>query len=271
MMKMVRSVRGVAAGKAENYLQFPFRVKYHSFQTQLEALEEIRDPRRFFESLGIKKSELKLASDACKQLDTFVDRALPEYQKIKQFLLDNYENLADLPDGNSEKLNWMKAFYLSEDPSNDIRTAIKTFDELKTALNELMKYYRAEIDKVYTEVFDALQAEIAKYKVAGSTIADRNFTIESLKKQKSIASLKLTISNADHFRSGEIAKIIKASEPVIIQVPGTTVKEPTAKYKPGKAGTFHVISNETEMEEYLQAVREDMVKILKDKKKIILE
>jgi len=271
MMKMVRSVRGVAAGKAENYLQFPFRVKYHSFQTQIEALEEIRDPRRFFESLGAKKSELKLTSDACKQLDTFVDRALPEYQKIKQFLLDNYENLADLPDGNSEKLNWMKAFYLSEDPSNDIRTAIKTFDELKTALNELMKYYRAEIDKVYTEVFDALQAEVAKYKVAGSTIADRNFTIESLKKQKSIASLKLTISNADHFRSGEIAKIIKASEPVIIQVPGTTVKEPTAKYKPGKAGTFHVISNETEMEEYLQAVREDMVKILKDKKKIILE
>ena len=272
MMKMVRSVRGVAAGKAENYLPFPFRVKYHSFQTQLEALEEIRDPRRFFEALGTKKSELKLASDACKQLDTFVDRALPEYQKIKQYLLDNNENLADLPAGNIEKLTWMKAFYLSEDPSNDIRTAIKTFDELKTALNELMKYYRAEVEKIYSEVFDVLQTAVTKYKVAGATIADRNFTIINLKKQTSISALKLAISNCDHFRSAEIAKIIKASEPTRKPPePGQKAEEPTTKYKPGRAGKIHVISTEAEMEEYLQALREDMLKILKNKKKIILE
>jgi hypothetical protein len=134
-----------------------------------------------------------------------------------------------------------------------------------------MKQNRAEVEKVYVEVFDALKEAVDKYKVPGAVTADRNFTIENLKKQKSIASLKLAISNADHFRSGEIAKIIQASEPKKVTEPGKKVEDPTAKYKPGRAGKFHVISNETEMEEYLQAVREDMVKILKDKKKIILE
>jgi hypothetical protein len=271
MVKMVKQVRGKAKEKAENYISHPFRANYHRFQTLLEVLEEIRDPRRFFEAVGAKKTELKTASDACKQLDTFIDRALPEYQLIKQFLSDNHENLASLPDGNGEKLKWMDAFFKSEDPSVDFRTARKTYEELKTALNELMKHFRTEVEKVYTNVFDTLKVEIANHKVPGAVIGDRESTIENLKRQKSVASLKLAISNADHFRSGEIAKIIKAAEPIKVPEPGRVVQEPSAKYKPGKAAGFHVISNETEMEEYLQALRHDMVKILKEKKKIILE
>ena len=271
MIKMVRQERIKVSERSENYISFPFRVKYHDLQKQLDELEEIRDPRRFFDALAAKKNELKLISDACKQLDTFIDRALPEYKTLKQFLTDNHENLADLPDGNAEKLKWMDTFFRSEDPSIDFRTARQTYAELKSALSELMKQYSSEVEKVYSEVFDALDAEIANYKVDAGITADRNYTIESLKKQKSIAALKLAISNADHFRSGEIAKIIKAAEPKKAPEPGKKAEEPTTKYKPGKAGKFHVISSESEMDEYLQAVREDMIKILKDKKKIILE
>ena len=237
----------------------------------MEELDEIRDPKRFFEALGVKKNDLKISSDICKQLDTFIERALPEYQIIKQFFADNHENLADLPDGNGEKLKWMDAFFRSDDPSVDFRTARKTHDELKVALNEQLKYFRGEVERVYTEVFESLEAEAVKLKVDAGTTADRTYTIENLKKQKSISALKLAISNADHFRSGEIAKIIKAAEPKKAPEPGKKAEEPTTKYKPGRAGKFHVISSEAEMDEYLQAVREDMVKILKNKKKIILE
>ena len=271
MGKKVRLVRNDVALKAENYISYPFRAKYHDFQIILDELEEVRDPRRFFESLGAKKNELKVASDACKQLDTFIERALPEYINIKQFFTDNYENLADLPDGNTEKMSWMQSFFLSVDPSLDFRTARQTYSELKTALNELVKHYTVEVEKVYTEVFDALDAEVVKYKVDAGITADRTFTIDSKKKQKSIASLKLAVSNAGNFRSGEIAKIVKAAEPVVKTEKGKVVQEPTINYKPGSAGRFHVISTEVEMEEYLNALRMDMIKILKDKKKIILE
>ncbi|HZL11858.1 MAG TPA: BREX system P-loop protein BrxC [Prolixibacteraceae bacterium] len=271
MGKKVRLVRNDAAESAKKYISYPFMAKYHALQTQLEELNEIRDPRRFFEALGTKKDELKISSDACKQLDVFIERALSEYKIIKQFFADNHENLAELPDGNGEKIKWMDAFFRSDDPSVDFRTARKTYDELKTALNEQMKYYRGNMEKVYTGVFESLEAEATKLKVDGGTTADRNFTIENLKKQKSISSLKLAISNADSFRSKEIAKIIKAAEPKKTHEPGKKAEEPTANYKPGRAGKFHVISNEGEMDEYLQSLREDMVKILKDKKKIILE
>lgn len=271
MSKKIRLVRNDAAGKAENYISFPFRAKYHTLQNQLEELDEIRDPRRFFEALGAKKNEIKTSSDACKQLDVFIERALSEYKTIKQFFTDNHENLADLPDGNGEKLMWMDAFFRSDDPSVDFRTARKTYDELKSALNEQIKYFGNEVARVYSEVFDALDGESASRKVDAGVTADRNFTIENLKKQKSIAALKLAIRDADSFRSRELAKIVKAAEPKRTTEPGQKAEEPTAKYKPGKAGRFHVISTEAEMDEYLKALREDMVKILNEKKKIILE
>ncbi|MBW8331141.1 MAG: BREX system P-loop protein BrxC [Prolixibacteraceae bacterium] len=272
MSRKVRLVRNDVAGKAENYISYPFRAKYHVLQNQLDELDEIRDPKRFFEALGTKKNDLKISSDACKQLDTFIERALPEYKTIKQFFADNHENLADLPDGNGEKLKWMDTFFRSDDPSLDFRTARKTYDELKAALNDLMKFIASEVERVYTEVFDALDTESDSRKVDAGVTADRKYTIESLKKQKNISALKLAISNADSFRSRELAKIIKASEPARKPPePGKKAEEPTTKYKPGRAGKFHVISSEAEVDEYLLAVREDMVKILKDKKKIILE
>lgn len=271
MLKQVKQVRITTSEKVENYISYPFRAKYHELKSQLEELEEIRDPRRFFESLGTKKDDLKIISDACKQLDTFVERALNEYRNIRQFFVDNHENLADLPNGHDEKLRWMDVFFKMEDPSADFRTARKTHDELKTALSEQMKYYASEVERIYAEVFDTIKAETVKLKLDGGITADRTFTIDNLKQQKSVAALKLAISNADHYRSGEIAKLYRAAEPKKTPEPGKKVEEPTAKYKPGRAGKFHVISTEAEMDEYLKALREDMVKILNNKKKIILE
>ena len=270
MTTKIRQVRMDAAGKAESYISYPFRAKYHLLQNQLEELEEIRDPKRFFEALATKKNEIKTTSDACKQLDSFIERALPEYKTIKQFFTDSHENLIDLPDGNGEKLKWMDDFFRSDDPSVDFRTARKTYDELKAALNERMKYYASEVESVYTEVFDALDAEAKKQDVYNVT-ATRSYTIDHLKKQYSVSSLKLAISNVNNFRTGELEKIFRESEKRKTPDGGREIKEPTVRYKPGKSAKFNVISNESELEEYLQALREDMVKILKDKKKIILE
>jgi hypothetical protein len=57
--------------------------------------------------MGTARGELKVLSDQCKQLDSFVDKALTEYRNIKQFFDDNRENLAALSGGHGEKLTWL--------------------------------------------------------------------------------------------------------------------------------------------------------------------
>lgn len=270
MVKQIKEAKGKAADKAEKLIRFPFRQSFHNFQNKLEELEEIRDPRRFFEMLGTAREELKSISDQCKQLDNFVDRALTEYRNINQFFTDNKENLSALPDGHAERMTWLTGFFASEDPSTDFRTARKIHDELKTALDDLKKQLLNEIEVTYNRVFDSLEAELEIQKV-DNVIASRNYTIDRLKKQASIAALRLAISQADSFRTGELQKILQEVERKKRTSGGPVAEDKFYKYKPGNATKNHIISNEDELDQYLTKLRGEMLKILKENKKIILE
>ena len=270
MVKLIREAKTKASEKAERLIRFPFRQAFHNFQNKLEELEEIRDPRRFFEVMGAARGELKTLSDQCKQLDSFVDKALPEYRNIKQFFDDNRENLAALPDGHGEKLTWLTGFFASEDPSTDFRTARKIHDELKTALGDLRKQLQKEVEDSYNRVFDTLEAELEIHKV-DNVIASRQYTIDRLKKQESVAALRLAISRADHFRTGEIEKILQEVDRKK-QIDGKpVVKDKSIRYKPGNETKIHVISSEAELDIYLAKLRSAMLNLLKENKKIILE
>ena len=109
--------------------------------------------------MGTARGELKVLSDQCKQLDSFVDKVLTEYRNIKQLFDDNRKNLAALSDGYGEKLTWLTGFFASEDPSTDFRTAREIHDELKTALVDLRKQLQKEVEDSYNRVFDKLEAE----------------------------------------------------------------------------------------------------------------
>ena len=270
MVKLIKDAKNIAAEKAENLIRFPFRHSYHTFQSKLEELEEIRDPRRFFEKLDQTVNELKTISDQCKQLDSFVGKALTEYRNIRQFFELNKDNLLALPDGHGEKISWLNDYFLSEDPTVDFRTARMIYDELKAALDGLIKDLKQELEETYNKVFDTLDNEMEVLKV-DNVIASRQYTIDQHKKQTSVAALKLAISNADSFRSGELQKILQEVERKKVMAGVHVVKEKPVRYKPGSATSNHIITNEAELNAYLEKLKGDMLKLLNENKKIILE
>ncbi len=269
MLDKVITFRSSVESQAESYIRFPFRKVFHNFHTQLEELETIRDPKRFFEKLNTDKDLLKASSDQCKQLGDFLARALPEYEKMKAFLDRNTENLDALPAGNKEKTDWLVSFFAKEDPTADFRTARKTFDELKTAISEKLKELHEEVLLVYAEVFDSLETELTNHKLDASTIGSRPHKLDALKKLESISSLRLAIKEAGSFKSLQLEKII--AEVNRRKGPESKAEEPPVKYKPGKSSKFSIISTQQELDEYLAGLRADMEKMLKEKKKIILE
>jgi len=255
---------------AENNHKYPFRLVFKRFHEQLEQLETIRDPKRFFEMLAIRKDELKAASDQSKQLEGFLERALPEYEKMKLFFDQNTENLHALSQENKEKIAWLREFFEKEDPTADFRSARKTADELKTALNKLLKDLSETAEATYQKVFDELEAEAGKRGVDVASFATRSHKLDNLKRLKTVSSLKLAINDAGNFKTEQLSKILH-EENRAKKGSHDKVEEPPVRYKPGKGYKTSVISNEEELNDYLSKVKDDMEKILKDGKKIILE
>ena len=268
MIEKVTAFRSGVEAQAENYLRYPFRKVFHDFHTRLEEMETIRDPKRFFEKLSSDKEILKTASDKCKQLDDFLARALPEYEKMKSFLDRNTENLDALPSENKEKTEWLTSFFFNEDPTADFRTARKTFDELKSALSQKLKELHEQAVNAYNEVFDSLELEAKNNHVDASCFASRSNKLEGLKKLETISSLRLVIKDAGSFKSLQLGKIIAE---VNRKKGPDVVEDKTETYKPGSGSKHSIISNQKELDEYLADVRADMEKILKENKKIILE
>lgn len=266
--KEVAATKQNISEQAESYLQYPFRNVFHAFHTRLDELVDIRDPKRFFETLNNQTDELKQASDQCKQLDGFLVRTLPEYDKMKKFLELNADNLSSLDAANREKIEWLTNFFTNEDPTADFRTARKTYSELNGAINQLLKSLHQEAEKTYNEVFDSLEAEANKKDVPLSAFAVRSHKLESLKRLNSISSLRLAIKDAGSFKSQQLDTILKE---VNRQQGNDKAEEPPVHYKPGGNNKFSVISNQQELDEYLAEVRNEMEKILKENKKIILE
>ncbi len=268
MLDKAIALRGSVEEQAENYLKYPFRKVFHHFQTRLEELETIRDPKRFFDKLETDKEAIKAASDKCKQLDGFLERALPEYDKMKTFFDRNTENLEALPADNNEKIDWLTGFFVNEDPSADFRTARKTFDELKSALSQMLKALHETAEIAYVEVFDSLEQEVVTNKVDIACIASRSHNIDGIKKLQTISSLRLAIRDAGSFKSKQLENIIAE---VTRKKGPDVVEERPVTYKPGGSSRFSIISNQNELDEYLAGLRVDMEKILSQNKKIIIE
>ncbi|MDD4108420.1 MAG: hypothetical protein PHH93_06860 [Prolixibacteraceae bacterium] len=111
-----------------------------------------------------------------------------------------------------------------------------------------------------------MEAEVQKLKV-DMTFATRSHKIESLKRLKTVSSLKLAINDAGNFKTEQLSKILYEGNRA---KKGTNDKtqEPPIRYKPGKGYKTSVISNEEELNDFLSKLKDDMEKILRDDKKL---
>jgi hypothetical protein len=250
---------------------YPFGASFHEAVKLLSGWAGTRDPKALFDNLRAKKDAAKALLDTAKGLKGFVEQHRKDYDAVRQFYRDNTENFRELDIAAQEKAEKIAAFLQSPDPRSDYRHVRKAYEEVKAALKAYRQQLLEQALARYAQVFDELEAEKARLGVTESQIyADRERTLEGLRRLESIAQLKNKLLAAHEFRSEQLDILIRhaAAQPVNPARPGSPVGEPQVYYITELTVT---ISNEQELEAYLARARQEMLELLRQQKTIIIK
>jgi hypothetical protein len=250
--------------ESDYFGKFPFGGSFQKSIQQLTTWTTIRDPKRLFQDFIGSKDFAKELFDTEKGIEDFINNNFKDYTILSSFCENNKENFKEFSAENQTKAKTITDFLLLEDPRKDFRHAKKAFEELSQALKDLTAELKKEVKSIYNSIFDELEQEAIKLNVSASVFESRNTVLNAIDSVNSIAQLKNKKLSASNFKSDQLEKIIAA-----IPVPPGGSGSTSAPYHISNG--VSTISNEAEMEDFLQKVKSDMLKLLKENKTIILK
>lgn len=253
------------------YGAYPFGNVFHEVRKKIEAIKIIREPKSLFRRLKDEKDQLKESYDMAKGMADIMSRAKGDYDAVSEFFKNNKENIRELSPESIEKGDKIARFLKSEDPRFELRHILKAYKELNDDIKSWMEALREEVIDLYQNVFNELDQEATRMEVDGNMYSDEDTILKKIRNSQSITQLKLMKSEAGIFKGEELDKIIRfASQKVGEARTGntSTVNEPEFYYITKVKAT---ISNQEELEVYIQKVKADMQDLLKAKKTIIIK
>lgn len=248
---------------------YPFGNCFHEAAKMLNRWAGTRDPKALFDTLRAEKETAKALLDKAKGMKEFAAQYRKDYDAVRQFHQTNTENIRELDINAQEKADKIEAFLRSEDPRSDYRHIRKAYDEVKTALQDYKKQLLEAVLARYEAVFAELEAEKAKLGVQDANVyADRDRTLQDLRRLDSIAQLKNKLLSADHFKVDQLNALIQhaSAKPATTTTP--RVGEPKEYYITRLMTT---VSNEQELDDYLGKARREMLELLRQNKTIIIK
>ncbi|MHA8066291.1 BREX system P-loop protein BrxC [Aquirufa sp. ROCK2-A2] len=248
----------------EYFGKYPFGGSFQKSKQQLTTWTDVRDPKRLFQDFIASKDSAKELFDTEKGIEDFINNNFKDYTALSSFCENNKENFKEFSAENQTKAKTITDFLLLEDPRKDFRHAKKAYEELNQALKDLTAELKKEVKSIYISIFDELEQEAIKLNVSAAVFESRDTVLNAIDSINSIAQLKNKKLNASNFKSDQLEKIIAS-----IPVPPGGSGSISAPYHISKG--VSTISNEAEMEDFLQKVKSDMLKLLKDNKTIILK
>lgn len=252
----------------ENYYgAYPFGAVFHELIGRLIRYTEKRKPSDLFKLLAEEVETMKVVFDRAKGVKDFIDRAIKDYDTIRDFYSENKGNFQALSISAKEHADKMADFLKSEEPQHDFRHIRKAYDELKKELKDLVTSLQQELIGLYEAAFERLEAQAAKHDITEPHIyASKEDTLQRISKINNITDLELRKSEISNWESEQLQNILEfvASKN---KKEGTTAQEPASYY----VKRSQIITNEKELEEYIILTRQDMLKILNDNKIIIIK
>ena len=257
-------MRRIQPFEADYFGKYPFGGSFQKSIQQLSTWTTIRDPKRLFQDFIESKDFAKELFDIEKGIEDFINNNFKDYSTLTLFCENNKENFKEFSAENQAKSKIITDFLLLEDPRKDFRHAKKAYEELSQALKDLTTELKKEVKSIYISIFDELELEAVKLNVSNSVFENRDTVLNAIDTINSISQLKNKKLSASNFKSDQLEKIIAA-----IPVPPGGSGSTSAPYHITKG--VSTISNEAEMEDFLQKIKADMLKLLNDNKTIILK
>jgi hypothetical protein len=257
-------IKRIQPFEANYFGKYPIGNVFQKAILQLSTWVNIRDPKRLFQDFIGSKDLAKELFDIEKGIEDFIHNYFKDYLNISAFCENNKDNFKELSDDNQDKATVLLDFLLLEDPRKDFRHAKKAYEELSQALVSHTADLKNEVKDIYGLIFDELEQEAVKLKVGSSVFGNKDVLLNSIDSINSLSQLKNKKLSASIFKNEQLVKIVAA-----MPAPqgGANVISATYSITSGVS----TISNEAEMEEFLQKVRKDMLDLLRENKTIILK
>jgi hypothetical protein len=248
---------------------YPFARPLAHLTDTLNNWSQIRDPKRFFETLTAEKDATAELIDTCRTIDDFIGSQLSDYKSIKAFYEANSHNFSELSEEDKSKATHIREFFESENPVAQFPIIKKEQKELKKAIDEALQSIKAQTIARYEDIFDQLEELAKKHDCDANIYADRTYKSAILNKEKNILRLRAYLSEADKFENGERQKIFNEVARKQAAKAGNSVAEPPVPYGIPRANK--IIASKADVDEYVEEIRTELMKLIDKKKKIIIE
>lgn len=257
---------------------YPFAEPIEQLAKKLDELREIRDPKRLFQKLNNDKEELKKLSDQCKEIEDFVKMHLGTYVEIVNFSNTENDNLQNMPQEEQEKVKMLREYTTKADPyGQNFRIAKKVYQELKSLINEQIKTFKEQTENRYTKLFDELKSIAAENKVEYSVFANPEYTINRKTKHHTISQFKLELASADNFFDEEREKILEAANRKQQEEQKSKDSDKGKSYETKEMISYKiktpnkVLATQADVDNYIERIRQDLIKIINDNKTVIIK
>lgn len=218
-----------------------------------------RDETKFFNLVIENKEDAKYLCDVCSEITDFLTDQKPQYDSICGFIKNNQDNFAYIKEESTSDLEHLKLIETDERPFDNLNAYKKLRDKLNSEIDKIRKEYVEKVKEAYNLVFDQLEQLCDNNGVNKSVLPSRESTIVSACASQSIDKLKNSC-NTDEFFNKWVAVIMS-------RVEGN--KRKPVKFSGFSTGNATTITNEVELDVYLNGLKKRMLSALENNDLII--
>lgn len=260
------------------YEDYPFSRLLSHLTDKLNGWLQIRDPKKFYETLIPEKDEAATLIDECRYIEDFINTQLSDYDNIKKFYHSNIANFKGLSDSDKAKSEQMRLFFENDYPVDNFRIIKKIHNELRSAINELLKDTRSKTLERYTKLFDNLDELAKTNNVPQNQYASRGMYLDRIEKEKDILQLQLKLTGAHNFENEQREAILRIANQIKLQEEAKKntagpipqiVADPPESYELPRANK--VLATESDIDDYIGLIRRELLEIIRHNKKIIIK
>lgn len=259
----------------EDYGGFPFSKHLSAFHKIVNEISETRSDKKLIELVNDNTNGWAEARDLFTSAKDFIDNNFQEYEKIRDFEREENENVNYLGDAFQDDSQKLHEYFMQDDrPWDEYPVIRRIYKNLKKATKEKLDELKEEVVSIYQRIFKELDEKRKELKIdEPNLLPDEGYTIDRLRKLKSLTSLDLEKMKAGDFKLDYVRLLSEHAERrLVAEKRGSdTYGDKLHAVKISTSVIGNTIKSEEDVEKLISTLRKRLLTELEKNGKLFLE